>query len=75
MSTIIPSLDSIDALAQQFARLDPTDQPSAILKHALSQGAEIAISFSGAEDVALIGMAHSLRLPFRVFSLDTGRLC
>lgn len=34
----------------------------------------IAISFSGAEDVVLIDMAHRLGLEFNVFSLDTGRL-
>ena len=34
----------------------------------------VAISFSGAEDVVLIDMAHNLGKPFRVFSLDTGRL-
>jgi phosphoadenosine phosphosulfate reductase len=34
----------------------------------------IAISFSGAEDVVLIDMAHRLGLQFGVFSLDTGRL-
>ena len=33
-----------------------------------------AISFSGAEDVVLIDMAAKLGKPFRVFSLDTGRL-
>ncbi|MFW1786458.1 phosphoadenosine phosphosulfate reductase family protein, partial [Acinetobacter nosocomialis] len=41
---------------------------------ALSQQGEIAISFSGAEDVVLIDMASRLGKPFRVFSLDTGRL-
>jgi len=34
----------------------------------------VAISFSGAEDVALIDMAHREGLRFNVFSLDTGRL-
>lgn len=37
-------------------------------------GEHIAISFSGAEDVLLIEYAHQTRLPYRVFSLDTGRL-
>lgn len=36
--------------------------------------AEVAISFSGAEDVVLIDMAHRAGLAFAVFSLDTGRL-
>ena len=34
----------------------------------------IAISFSGAEDVVLIDIAHQMGLEFNVFSLDTGRL-
>ena len=34
----------------------------------------VAISFSGAEDVVLIDMAHRAGLQFNVFSLDTGRL-
>ena len=48
--------------------------PRKILKTALESFNNIAISFSGAEDVALIAMAHSLKLPYRVFTLDTGRL-
>ena len=35
---------------------------------------EVAISFSGAEDVVLIDIAHRAGLPFEIFSLDTGRL-
>ena len=38
------------------------------------QEGEIAISFSGAEDVVLIDIASRIGKPFRVFSLDTGRL-
>ncbi len=37
-------------------------------------GREVAIAFSGAEDVALIHMAIETGLPFSVFTLDTGRL-
>ncbi|GAV72905.1 Thioredoxin domain-containing protein/PAPS_reduct domain-containing protein [Cephalotus follicularis] len=37
-------------------------------------GNDIAIAFSGAEDVALIEYAKLTGRPFRVFSLDTGRL-
>ncbi|KAG0578601.1 hypothetical protein KC19_4G035900 [Ceratodon purpureus] len=37
-------------------------------------GDDIAIAFSGAEDVALIEYAHLTGRPFRVFSLETGRL-
>ncbi|MEX2475480.1 phosphoadenylyl-sulfate reductase [Marinobacter sp.] len=48
--------------------------PRAILKAALAQYDNIAISFSGAEDVALIEMAHKLTDNLQVFTLDTGRL-
>src|ERR1700689_5237110 len=34
----------------------------------------VGISFSGAEDVVLVDLAAKLGAPFRVFSLDTGRL-
>jgi adenylyl-sulfate reductase (glutathione) len=45
------------------------------MDHALSTfGTNIAIAFSGAEDVALIEYAHLTGRPYRVFSLDTGRL-
>ena len=37
-------------------------------------GDGLAIAFSGAEDVALIQYAKLTGRPFRVFSLDTGRL-
>lgn len=39
-----------------------------------SFGDAIAISFSGAEDVVLVEYAHRCGRPFRVFTLDTGRL-
>lgn len=46
-----------------------------IIKRALKEfGGDVAISFSGAEDVLLIEYAKQSELPFRVFSLDTGRL-
>lgn len=37
-------------------------------------GSDCVIAFSGAEDVALIDMAAKTGKPFRVLSLDTGRL-
>ena len=37
-------------------------------------GNDVALSFSGAEDVLLIEYAKQSGRPFRVFSLDTGRL-
>ena len=47
----------------------------AILDRALEIfGDTLAIAFSGAEDVALIQYASLTGRPFRVFSLDTGRL-
>ena len=48
--------------------------PRFILKKALSLYENIAISFSGAEDVVLIDMAVSIRKDIKVFTLDTGRL-
>jgi phosphoadenylyl-sulfate reductase (thioredoxin) len=49
--------------------------PKKIIRTALeSYGQDVAISFSGAEDVLLIEYAKQCGLPFRVFSLDTGRL-
>ena len=70
MTNTIPSIDLIDALSAEYAQKSPSE----ILELALNQQGEIAISFSGAEDVVLIDMAYRLRKPFRVFSLDTGRL-
>ena len=58
-------------LSNELVRLHPAD----IVKRALEDYApEIAISFSGAEDVALIDMASRLGRAFRVITLDTGRL-
>jgi len=48
--------------------------PRIILKKALELFDNIAISFSGAEDVVLIDMAVQIRKDIPVFSLDTGRL-
>ncbi|XP_077243677.1 5'-adenylylsulfate reductase 2, chloroplastic-like [Tasmannia lanceolata] len=49
--------------------------PLEIIDRALEKfGNDIAIAFSGAEDVALIEYARLTGRPFRVFSLDTGRL-
>nr|AAC26855.2 5'-adenylylsulfate reductase [Ulva intestinalis] len=49
--------------------------PLEIMDHALATfGDEVAIAFSGAEDVALIEYAHLTGRKYRVFSLDTGRL-
>ncbi len=48
--------------------------PRTILKAALENFDNIAISFSGAEDVVLIDLALNIRKDIQVFSLDTGRL-
>lgn len=49
--------------------------PGRVVARALEAfGGDIAISFSGAEDVLLLEYAHQSGHPFRVFSLDTGRL-
>ncbi|KAG1679266.1 hypothetical protein FOA52_009296 [Chlamydomonas sp. UWO 241] len=59
------------ALAKE---LDPKS-PLQVMDNALATfGSEVGIAFSGAEDVALIEYAKLTGRPFRVFSLDTGRL-
>ncbi len=49
-------------------------QPKQIIKYALEKFDNIAISFSGAEDVVLIDLALKANKDIQVFSLDTGRL-
>ncbi|MFA5924737.1 MAG: phosphoadenylyl-sulfate reductase [Methylococcaceae bacterium] len=59
----------------QQLQIDTTHKnPRIILKKALELFDNIAIAFSGAEDVALIDMAVNIRKDIQVFSLDTGRL-
>jgi adenylyl-sulfate reductase (glutathione) len=49
--------------------------PGRVVARALEVfGGEVALSFSGAEDVVLIEYAAQSGRPFRVFALDTGRL-
>ena len=48
--------------------------PEEILEWALERFDNMAISFSGAEDVVLIDMAVRIKPDVKVFSLDTGRL-
>jgi phosphoadenosine phosphosulfate reductase len=62
------------ANAQQWATDYEDKTPQEILALALDNFPDAAISFSGAEDVVLVDMAAKLGKPFRVFSLDTGRL-
>ncbi|MBA2481895.1 MAG: phosphoadenylyl-sulfate reductase [Planctomycetes bacterium] len=64
-------MSTIDDLAKHLA----TSNPVEIIGSALAQfGPDCAISFSGAEDVVLLEYARQTGKPFRVFSLDTGRL-
>ncbi|HET7738574.1 MAG TPA: phosphoadenosine phosphosulfate reductase family protein, partial [Tepidiformaceae bacterium] len=59
------------ALAAELEHQDPRD----IVKRAIETfSPDIAVSFSGAEDVVLIEMAVRAGKSFRVFTLDTGRL-
>ncbi|WP_396586600.1 phosphoadenylyl-sulfate reductase [Bermanella sp. R86510] len=49
-------------------------QPKEIIKHGINQFDNIAVSFSGAEDVVLVDMAVKINPNVHVFCLDTGRL-
>jgi phosphoadenosine phosphosulfate reductase len=61
----------IPSLAAAYASRDPRD----IVRLALDEfSPDVAISFSGAEDVVLVDMASRIGGRFKVFSLDTGRL-
>ncbi|CAN6457502.1 unnamed protein product [Victoria cruziana] len=63
--------EDYDKLAAELQNASPLE----IMDSALARfGNDIAIAFSGAEDVALIEYARLTGRPFRVFSLDTGRL-
>lgn len=65
---------TVEEVAAAAEALSPRT-PQEILRWGLDQfGEQLALAFSGAEDVALIDMAHGLGLPYRVFCLDTGRL-
>ncbi len=66
-STELLDIVDLDSKLQQ-------ESPQEILRYALSQFDNIAISFSGAEDVVLIDMAYQIKQDLQVFCLDTGRL-
>lgn len=60
-----------------FIDIDNTLQsasPQEILAYAIGQHDNIALSFSGAEDIVLVDMASKIKPGISVFSLDTGRL-
>jgi phosphoadenosine phosphosulfate reductase len=61
----------IPALAEEWAGKQPSDLIHIAI---VEYGPDVAISFSGAEDVVLVDMACKVGGTFTVFSLDTGRL-
>ncbi len=61
---------NIESLANEYKSKSPLE----IIQAAFEKTGEIAISFSGAEDVVLIDMATKVSNHVSVFSLDTGRL-
>ena len=62
---------NLAAVAAEYANKAPGE----IIALAIREYApDVAISFSGAEDVVLVDMAAKVGGKFRVFSLDTGRL-
>lgn len=64
-------MTDIEKLAKEMEHSTPQE----ILQYALETfEPNIAVSFSGAEDVVLVDMAKKIRDTVRVFSLDTGRL-
>lgn len=67
----VEKVEDYEKLAKDLENASPLE----IMDRALEKfGNEVAIAFSGAEDVALIEYAKLTGRPFRVFSLDTGRL-
>src|SRR5258706_4241681 len=64
-------LKRIPAVAETWAGRAPGELVALAIKE---YGPDVAISFSGAEDVVLVDMACKAGGKFSVFSLDTGRL-
>lgn len=62
--------EEINELAKKYQDKSPQE----ILEIAFDTVVDLAISFSGAEDVVLVDMASKITKDFRVFTLDTGRL-
>ena len=72
---VAPEVEKEKEDFEQLAKDLENSSPLEIMDKALEKfGNDIAIAFSGAEDVALIEYAHLTGRPYRVFSLDTGRL-
>lgn len=66
-----------DGLGKEWAEATGSAKktPTEVIDHALTTfPGQVAIAFSGAEDVVLIEYASRTKKPFRVFALDTGRL-
>lgn len=61
---------NITEINEQFQLLEPRE----ILRRVFAVWPRAVISFSGAEDVALVVMAKKIQPDIRVFTLDTGRL-
>jgi phosphoadenosine phosphosulfate reductase len=61
----------IEAIAAEYAEKTPGELVCFAIENF---GPDIAVSFSGAEDVVLVDMASKAGGKFSVFSLDTGRL-
>jgi phosphoadenosine phosphosulfate reductase len=64
-------LSDIATTAAAYATRDPREIVALALKE---YSPDMGIAFSGAEDVVLIDLAVKAGVPFKVFSLDTGRL-
>ena len=64
------SASNIVEYNEKFQGMEPRD----MLREILASLPQAAISFSGAEDVALVAMAWKIDPQIRVFTLDTGRL-
>ena len=67
-------MSTIEFNPEKLASEYENESPEKIIKLALENFNNIAISFSGAEDVVLIDMAKKIQSDVKVFSLDTGRL-
>jgi phosphoadenosine phosphosulfate reductase len=70
LKKLMLAVEKIEELDTQSQSLEPQE----ILARAIELVPDIAISFSGAEDVALVAMATRIKPDIRVFTLDTGRL-
>src|SRR5687768_727860 len=63
--------DLVELLGRELESLSPAQ----IVDRALDEfGDDVAIAFSGGEDVLVVEYAKQSGRPFRVFTLDTGRL-